>query len=516
MVKNIMYQEIKKMKTLGRSKNQVSRELKIDIKTVRKYWNMNDQEYQKSLSEFLHREKEFDGLKNDILAVYEKNDFIRLNVSAVHDYLLELKGVIPANENTLRSFIHFLIETKQLTLNEKIRYYTKVPDLPYGKQLQLDFGQFTDNHGRKYYIFAAVLSASRFKYATLQDRPFRTEDLIGHLLDCFAYIGGIPHELVIDQDCTMVVSENSGDIIYTKDFQYFIDEMNLKMYVCRGADPESKGKIENAVKFIKYSFFPVRDFDSISEANDSLVKWLERKANGKISQATMKIPLIEIEMERECLRPLRNSIFRKDRIGSREERSVNDKCRIAVDASQYDVPKEYRNKSVDIYKTESSLFIYDRRNGLEIAKYVLSAIPGQIVNNRAMLRDMGKTARKLKEEANTYFAIPEWKKFLECNYKRFPRYIRDQCLLGRKYFKDKKIDEEIITQALSSCIENESYSMKDLWDQYNYCMKAEHLEIPLNVQKINKAGLNDKHTLAVEKPDMGIYENLCSPAGGQQ
>jgi hypothetical protein len=72
MVKNIMFQEIKKMKLLGRSRNQTSKELMIDIKTVRKYWNMNDQEYQKSLSEFLYRKKEFDGLKNDILALYEK------------------------------------------------------------------------------------------------------------------------------------------------------------------------------------------------------------------------------------------------------------------------------------------------------------------------------------------------------------------------------------------------------------------------------------------------------------
>jgi hypothetical protein len=37
---------------------------------------LNDQKYQRSLSDFLYCEKEFDGLKND---------FIRLNVQAVHD-----------------------------------------------------------------------------------------------------------------------------------------------------------------------------------------------------------------------------------------------------------------------------------------------------------------------------------------------------------------------------------------------------------------------------------------------
>lgn len=512
MVNNIMYQEIKKLKLLGMSKNRMCRDLMIDIKTVRKYWGMNDQEYQKSLMEFSYREKEFDGLRKDILEVYAKNDFIRLNMSAVYDYLLEVKGKLPANENTLRNFVHYLIETGQLALNNKQRYYTKVPDMPYGKQLQLDFGQYSDRNGRKYYIFAAVLSASRFKYAALQERPFRTEDLIGHLLDCFAYIGGMPQELVIDQDCTMVVSENSGDIIYTKDFKYFIEEMDLKMYVCRAADPESKGKIENVVKFIKYSFFPVRLFDSNSQAGDSLLKWLERKANGRISQATMKIPLIEIEAERQSLRPVRNSIFRKDRIGLREERCVSDKSRIAVDASYYDIPESYRNGNVDIYKTQNRLFVYDRISGQQIVEYPLSVIPGQIITNRAMVRDMGKTAQNLKDEVRGYYELPEWKEFLERNFKQYPRYVRDQCIAGRKYFKEQTIDIEKLTEALSICLESSSYSMKDLRDNYQNCLKTAQ-EVPANVEKIVRRAVNPKHFLEVAKPDVSKYQSLCNVGG---
>jgi len=53
----------------------------------------------------------------------------------------------------------------------------------------------------------------------------------------------------------MVVSENRGDIIYTRDFKQFTEEMDLKMYVCRKSDPESKGKIENLIKFIIWSPF---------------------------------------------------------------------------------------------------------------------------------------------------------------------------------------------------------------------------------------------------------------------
>ena len=65
---------------------------------------------------------------------------------------------------------------------------------------------------------------------------------------------------MIDQDKLMVVSENAGDIIYTKDFKYFLQETGLEMYVCRKADPETKGKVENLVGYVKGNHLSVRSF----------------------------------------------------------------------------------------------------------------------------------------------------------------------------------------------------------------------------------------------------------------
>jgi transposase len=90
-----------------------------------------------------------------------------------------------------------------------------------------------------------------------QGRPFRTLDVIRLLLDAFDYFGGRPEELVIDQDRLMIVSENAGDIICTKEFQQLVDEQEVGLRVCRRADPESKGKVENLVKFTKGNFLSV-------------------------------------------------------------------------------------------------------------------------------------------------------------------------------------------------------------------------------------------------------------------
>ncbi len=297
-----------------------------------------------------------------------------------------------------------------------------------GKQLQIDFGEYRTKSGMKLYIFASVLSSSRYKYVAIQHEPFTTMDLIHHLLDCFDYIGGIPEELVIDQDKVMVVSENHGDIIYTEAFSYFIDEMGLKMYVCRKADPETKGKIENLVKYVKNNFFIIRDFESIEQARDSLMRWLVRRANGKISQATKRIPLEMIEQERKHLRAVRNSIYRKGSLIGREERSADGNGRISVDASQYSVPEGYEKKVVEIYTTETKLYVFDRYSGEQITEHTLSLIPGRVINKRVHSRQKSKSIESLKEEVLNKYLLDKWQEFVEENFKKYARYVRDQCI----------------------------------------------------------------------------------------
>jgi hypothetical protein len=358
----------------------------------------------------------------------------------------------------------------------------------------------------------AVLSASRFKYAALQEKPFTARDLIGHLLDCFDYIGGISEELVIDQDSIMVVSENAGDILYTKDFKGFIEEMGIKMFVCRKADPESKGKIENFIKYIKYNFFAFRKFENLTQARESLSKWLERRANGKISQATMKIPAIEIEEERKHLKPLRNSIYRKNMTSARELRNVSDKCRIMVDSCQYDLPDKYRNKDVEIYKTGDKLFVFDPYNGLEIAEYALSMIPGQIVADRTVIRNKGLKLSELKEEILGLFKNEKWKVFLELNNANFKRYVRDQCLEAGKYFSGKVIDEETLERSMQYCLDNGMFSMSNLFDSYRHFLKeGEEKQCGLSqalLKKIQSKELKDIGNFEVSKPDMKLYTRL--------
>jgi len=516
MVNRIMYQKIQHFKRRGFSKADIIRETGLNKRTVLKYYSMSEKKYSRYIEKVRYRTKIFEPYQPHILDLYQVNDFQRLEKSAVYDYLEEKLGSLPGTERSFRSYISFLVETEQLKLNGNKRIYSPVAEFPYGKQLQIDFGEYRTKSDLKLYIFAAVLSASRYKYAALQDRPFTTLDLIHHLLDCFQYLGGIPQELVIDQDKVMVVSENRGDIIYTRDFKQFIEEMDLKMYVCRKSDPESKGKIENLIKFIKRNFLRIRDFENIEEAKERLLRWLNWRANGKISLATRRIPQEMFTEEKAYLRALANSIYRKDSSSARERRKADTMGQISVNAGKYPVPLEYREREVDIYKTAERLFIYDIRTGEKISEYAICPIPGSRVANRARCHHKEYSQRELKEQLKRLFALDSWSEFVDKNFREYTRYFRDQYHEALKKFS-QGIEREHLIQAIDLCLENRTYTMANLADTYQYYQQEAELVLPKVKITSNLRGIPlEKKAFQVEKRDIGVYRALVNVSSEAQ
>jgi transposase len=467
MVNKRMYQKIQELKKKGYGKNEIRKKLRLDAATVRKYYHMRPDEYRQYAEARRSRIKVFAGWREEILLVYRENRNRRLNMSAVYDYLEERFGDLPGGEKSLRNYIHHLERTGRLVYESHPRQYKKVPELPYGRQIQLDFGEYKTSDGMTLYIFATVLSASRYKYVAVQGAPFTTVDVIQHLLDCFDHEGGMPAELVIDQDAVLVVDENHGEIVYTRQFKAFLEEMGIAMYVCRKADPESKGKIENVIKYVKYNFFQVRTFGDLAEARESLRRWLVRRANGKICQATKKVPAIAFEEEKEYLRPLKNSIFRKDSHVGRQERAASDKSYIMVGSNEYSVPVEYRRKTVEIYTAGGDLYVFDPRTGREIARHRLSVKAGARVSDKTHFRNNSITVNDLTHEVRGMFGFDEWKTFVERTRRALPRYVRDQCVLARRYFSTG-VDEGVFHMAVIYCLENKTYGMAALKDTYEH------------------------------------------------
>lgn len=176
----------------------------------------------------------------------------------------------------------------------KIRQYAEVALLPPGLQAHLDMGEkvMKDFYGNKVrvYIFAMVMSHSRKKFVCFQTRAFNADDFVKAHDLAFRYFGGRTTEIAYDQDRVMSVSENAGDLILTEVFENYARYAGFSIHLCRKSDPESKGKIEAVIKYVKNNFLTCRDFPGISRLNSDGLAWLERTANEK--KHDTKIPAI--------------------------------------------------------------------------------------------------------------------------------------------------------------------------------------------------------------------------------
>lgn len=156
--------------------------------------------------------------------------------------------------------------SKQSESNPRI--YAKLEETAYGEYALVDFGEkwqfYSDGRKVKVYFFAMVLCRSRKKYIWFSKTPFTAELAVYAHEKAFEYYGGKPKHIIYDQDAVFLHKENMGDYILTKTFNSFVNQEHLDVIFCRKSDPESKGKVENVVKYVKNNFLRGRTFHNIS------------------------------------------------------------------------------------------------------------------------------------------------------------------------------------------------------------------------------------------------------------
>ena len=142
------------------------------------------------------------------------------------------------------------------------------------------------------------LSRSRYKFVYFSRTPFTTALAVyAHEL-AFEHFGGIPRKIIYDQDKVLLVKENLGDLVLTSSFRALVREHGFEPVFCHKSDPQSKGKIENVVKYVKYNFLRGREFIDIDLLNKDVLSWLERTANGTEHHGIRRVPSDEFEREK--------------------------------------------------------------------------------------------------------------------------------------------------------------------------------------------------------------------------
>jgi len=459
--KLIMYYEIHRMSREDYSISKISRELLLNRRTVARYLSMNESQYELFLLNQCERKKELLPFEEFVKARLEK--FQDTSASQMHDWLKEKHEDFPrVSSKTVYNFVMWIRQKYNLPKISPVREYMIVEELPYGQQSQVDFGEYNmrDGNGKrvKVWFFVMVLSRSRFKYVWFSEHPFTSELAIMAHEKAFGCFGGIPDEIVYDQDKVFIVDENKGDLILTGAFKAYSKERSFNLHFCRKADPESKGKIESTVKYIKQNFLYNRPYYNIETLNDETIGWLGRTANIMPHNRTMKPPYDEWNLEKPFLKPYTEFAIQPPQAiyTVRKDNAISWKGNFyALPLGTY----KGRGSQVCVKKENEEIIISDL-SGNELCHHIISCGKGQVVSNTDLRRDKLGSIEELMQQVSQMFDDPrQAMQYLKGIHKEKPRYTRDQITSIRHTIE--KYDKQTINEAFAYCSQNSIYSAMD-------------------------------------------------------
>lgn len=222
-----------------------------------------------------------------------------------------------------------------------IRYET----LP-GKQAQMDWGitQYIDEKGvvHKTPAFVMILGSSRTRYVEFTKRcDFYS--LIKCIVNAFEYFGGVPEIVLTDRMKTVIDGSEAGKPLWNSKFEDFAADMGFVPKVCRARRPQTKGKVERLVDYVKDNFLPGRQFIDLEDLNLQALEWCNH-VNSKIHGTTGQIPLEALKQE-----PLQFLPDKTIRDKYRwETRKVTRDGFISFDGARYGVPWQYSGKELRV------------------------------------------------------------------------------------------------------------------------------------------------------------------------
>lgn len=437
---------------------------------MRRYWDMSEDEYIEQHIESKERSSGMDPYREYVLDKLRQHS--EITSAIIYDNLQEDFGDFEMSYRSVRRYVSILREAEGILAPFKIRQYMEVLELPMGFQAQVDMGQKTmkDIHGKsvKVYIFAMVLSASRYKYVCFQLEPFTAKTFCEAHDKAFRYFGGRPVEIAYDQDRVMVVSENCGDIIYTEGFENYKNYAGFSVHLCRGYDPESKGKIEAVVKYVKGNFLSCRVFHGIARLNSDGLAWLDRTGNGQIHETTKMIPKIAFVEEQKKLKAVpelstadvipKVAIVRKNNI-------------VMYRQNRYCMPKGTyqpgRKARIETDEKSGIIRFFDCSSGEILEELPLSQGIGQCIRNAHPQRDRRIMHRELIEKVLAGFGGDEQAEiFVESMMALKPRYTRDQLSLVAKL--QQKYPKDELLRAVAYCAERTLFTATDYKDTLEY------------------------------------------------
>jgi transposase len=195
-----------------------------------------------------------------------------------------------------------------------------------GRQLQHDWGELYCMIGgerRKVYIAVNTLGYSRRFHAWASESQ-DAEHTYESLVQSFTHFGGVTAEVLVDNQKSAVLAHRpGGDITWNPGFVLLAEHYGFRPRACQPRRPQTKGKDERNVGYVKQNFFQrYRAFEDLEHLNSCLRQWLVEVADPRCHGTVKEVVIERFERERPALKPLPVIAF---------DTSYRDTRRVAMD-----------------------------------------------------------------------------------------------------------------------------------------------------------------------------------------
>jgi transposase len=167
-------------------------------------------------------------------------------------------------------------------------------ETPPGHQAQVDWGElgtveFPDAERQRLYGFVFTLGHSRAMFAEVA-----LDQRLGTLLAmheaAFSALGGVPHEVLYDRMKTVATGgDDRGEIEWQPLFLDFARYWGFAPRLCRAYRPQTKGKVESGIKYVRRNFLCGRTATSVADLREQLRTWNLEVAFPRVHGTTHRV-----------------------------------------------------------------------------------------------------------------------------------------------------------------------------------------------------------------------------------
>jgi transposase len=351
-MKVALWAEIRRLFEIEKlSKRAIAQRLSCSRKTVDRALELDEVPSKRRSSST--RPTKLDPFKKQIQAIIQ--EYPRLSAVRIMEKITTGDGHSPGYSGGISQLKTYLKSIRPV----KGRVYQ---DISYasGEAIQVDWGDVGSikihNTIRRVSVFVAVLCYSRMCYIefTLSQRKC---EFYRSTVNALKFFGGSPKKIIFDNLKAAVISGSGRTAVIHPEFLALCGHYCMEPIACTARDPQSKGMVENTVRYVKHNALQGRDdeLQSWEDYHYLAVHWRDEVANVRLHERFHQRPIERFEVERLTLRPLPSLEFNTDEVLPTEVRPI---ARIEFDGNRYSVPPRLVRKTVLLRADPSQLRIF--------------------------------------------------------------------------------------------------------------------------------------------------------------